>query len=372
MKLFSATLGATLLAAAAIAQTNASAPAKAADKLAELFGDPVIAKGKGVEVKRSQLDAIINSAKAQIAASGQVVASERMALLERQVLEGLINDQLVLSKATDADKTKGRENFEKSLAKLKTDANLSDAEFNAKLNLQLRAQGLTREQWDKQRSDQSIIQTVLERELKTSVSDADAQKYYDENPARFEQPEMVHANHILLSTMDLAARAPLSDEQQKAKRKQMEDILKRAKAGEDFVKLAKEFSDDPSAKEKGGEILIARMQTGLPEFEAAAFSLNTNQVSDIITTQLGYHLIKLIERIPAKKVELAKVADDVKDALKVQQIQKQMPDYLAQLKKEAAVEILDEKLKALDAPGIVPAEPAAPAKAAEKSAPAKK
>jgi len=372
MKLFSATLGATLLAAAAIAQTNASAPAKAADKLAELFGDPVIAKGKGVEVKRSQLDAIINGAKAQIAASGQAVSPERMALLERQVLEGLINDQLVLSKATDADKTKGRENFEKSLAKLKTDANLSDAEFNAKLNLQLRAQGLTREQWDKQRSDQSIIQTVLERELKTSVSDADAQKYYDENPARFEQPEMVHANHILLSTMDLAARAPLSDEQQKAKRKQMEDILKRAKAGEDFVKLAKEFSDDPSAKEKGGEILIARMQTGLPEFEAAAFSLNTNQISDIITTQLGYHLIKLIERIPAKKVELAKVADDVKDALKVQQIQKQMPDYLAQLKKEAAVEILDEKLKALDAPGIVPAEPAAPAKAAEKSAPAKK
>ena len=371
-KLLSATLGAALLAAAAGAQTNASAPAKATDKLAALFGDSVVAKGKGVEIKRSQLDTIIIGAKAQIAASGQVVPPERMALLERQVLEGLINDQLVLSKATDADRTKGRENLDKWLVKLKADAKLSDAEFNAKLNLQLRTQDLTREQWDKQKSDQSIIQAVLERELKPSASDADAQKYYDDNPAKFEQPEMVRANHILLSTIELTTRTSLSDEQRTAKRKQMEDILKRARAGEDFVKLAKEFSDDPGAQEKGGEITIARMQTGLPEFEAAAFSLNTNQISDVVTTQLGYHIIKLVEKMPAKKIELAKVAADVKDMLKVQQIQKQMPDYLAKLKKEAAVEILDEKLKALDAPAIVPPEPAAPAKAAEKTVPAKK
>src|SRR5204862_2270235 len=82
-----------------------------------------------------------------------------------------------------------------------------------------------------------------------------------------------------------------------------------------------------------------------PEFEAAAFSLNTNQISDIVTTQFGYHIIKLSEKIPAKKMEFAKVAPDIKEGLKQQAMQKLIPDYMDKLKKENNVEILDEKLK---------------------------
>ena len=83
----------------------------------------------------------------------------------------------------------------------------------------------------------------------------------------------------------------------------------------------------------------------VPEFEAAAFSLNTNQVSDIITTQFGYHIIKLSEKIPAKKMELAKVSQDIKDYLKGQSVQKELPQYMDKVKKEAGVEIVDERLK---------------------------
>ena len=82
-----------------------------------------------------------------------------------------------------------------------------------------------------------------------------------------------------------------------------------------------------------------------PEFEAAAFSMNTNQISDIVTTQFGYHILKLSEKIPAKKMELAKVNQDIKDYLKGQIVQKQLPEYMEKAKKEAGVEILDEKLK---------------------------
>ena len=92
---------------------------------------------------------------------------------------------------------------------------------------------------------------------------------------------------------------------------------------------------------------IARGQT-LPEFEAAAFSLNTNQISDVVTTTVGYHLIKLLEKIPAKKLDYATVTDDLKKALIQQKSAKLAPAYMATLRKETGVEILDPDLNAVE------------------------
>ena len=161
---------------------------------------------------------------------------------------------------------------------------------------------------------------------------------------------MVRASHILLSTVDPETKSPLADEKKLAKRKVTEDLLKRARAGEDFAKLAKEFSEDPGSRDNGGEYKFPRGQM-VPAFETAAFSLTTNQVSDVVTTQFGYHIIKLSEKIPARKITLdetiegVKVSDQVKDLLQRQQLDKVLPDYIQKLQKDAKVEILDEKLK---------------------------
>jgi parvulin-like peptidyl-prolyl isomerase len=172
---------------------------------------------------------------------------------------------------------------------------------------------------------------------------------------------MVRASHILLMTTDPKTNTELSETQKAAKHKEMEGLLKRARAGEDFAKLAKEYSEDPGSKDKGGEYKFPRGQM-VPEFEAAAFSLNTNQVSDIVTTRYGYHIIKLSEKIPARKVEYAKAASDITEGLTQQAMQKQLPDYVAKLKAEAGVEILDEKLKPKEGagtPGLPAGQPAA-------------
>ncbi|MFO1511777.1 MAG: peptidylprolyl isomerase [Verrucomicrobiota bacterium] len=360
---FTAALAAALLSTSAgRAATAGTTNSAGANAIADLLGDPVIAKGKGVEVKRSQLDAALIGVKAGLNAQGRSVSPDQVTMLERQVLNDIIGLQILLSKATDADKAKGKELFQKGIERLKKDNKLTDEEFDQKLATQLKVQGVTRAEWDKQRLDQATAGAVLERELKVDVTDAEVKKYYDENPAKFEQPEMVRASHILFGTRDQATGGELGDEQKKAKLKQAEDVRKRALAGEDFAKLAKEYSEDPGSKDTGGEYTFPRGQM-VPEFEAAAFSLGTNQISDIVTTQFGYHIIKLNEKIPAKKVELAKVSDDLKEGLKSQELQKALPDYLEKAQKEANIQILDDKLKPVD-----PLEPvkSAPVKTAPK------
>ena len=352
--LFAAALPAWGAAPDRPASTNAPAAAKPSFRPSELFGDKVVAKGKGVEVTRSQLDSEFIRRKAAYAEAQQVAPPE----LERQALEDLITTQLLINKATDQDRAAAAEQFQKSLEVFKADRKLTDEDFNRRLARQLSIQGLTKEEWNKQQIQGAMARIVLKRELKVNVTDAEARKYYDDYPARFEEPEMVRASHILLTTSDPKTNTELSDEQKAAKRKQMEGILKRARAGEDFAALAKEYSEDPGSKEKGGEYKFPRGQM-VPEFEATAFSLNTNQISDIIITRYGYHIIKLSEKIPARKIEFDKAAADIKEFLTQQSMQKQFPDYLAKLKNEAGVEILDEKLKAQELPGA-PGPSAAP------------
>jgi parvulin-like peptidyl-prolyl isomerase len=340
---------------------------KPASRATELFGDSVVAKGKGVEIKRSQLDDEFIRVKAQATANGRQLNPDQSTLLERQILDGLIQLRLLLVKATEADLAKGKEQFATSLEQNRTNRNLTVEEYNQWLGPQLRLLGVTREQWEKQNADQAAARIVLEREMNVKVTEEEAKKFYEDNPSKFEEPEMVHVSHILISTQDPSTRSDIPDDKKTAKRKLAEDILKRAKSGEDWGKLVKEYSEDPGSKDKGGEYTFARASATVDptramvkEFEDASFALNTNQISEIVTTSYGYHIIKLLEKLPAKKeaysgVETKSIylkADrqkyTIRDILVEQGMAKQFANFMKKLRQEANVEILDEKLKAVD------------------------
>jgi len=363
--IFPIALGALLLAFPSMQAATANASTNTAPTggdtnvnlnatMTKLFGDPAIAKGKGFEIKQSDLDEAMTGFRTAAAARGQTISPAQLRIVKLSMLNRLIDVQLLLQRATEADKAQGEQDFEKSLRELKAARKLTDAEFDQKLDVQLKLQGLTREKWDKQNIDQATIIAVLKRELDVKPTDADAKKLYDAHPADFEQPEMVHVAQIYLSTRDPATGAELSDTEKAAKEKEMEDILKRARAGENFKNLVEKYSEDPAAKENNGEYTFARGQTP-PEFEATAFSLNTNQISDIVTTSSGYHIIKLLEKIPAKTEPFAgldtKIAGNptltIRDILTAQDIQVDAPKYLLGLRKTADVEILDPDLKEL-------------------------
>jgi peptidyl-prolyl cis-trans isomerase C len=334
-----------LLAAASVTAAEPTNPPASAKpiKTSDLFADVLVAKGKGVEVKRSELDDMIVNVKSSAVAGGQTISPDKMAMLELQVLDQLISIQLLLARATDEDKTKGKEISAKRFQDIRTRAGTEEA-----LNRQLKSVGMDQDTLKAKMNDEATARVVVERELAVKVSDDDVKKFYDDNPSQFEEPERVRASHILVGTHDSLTKSELPKEKKDAKRKLAEDLLKRARAGEDFGKLAKEYSDDPGSKDKGGEYTVARGQM-VPEFETAAFGLKTNQVSDVITTQFGYHIIKLSEKFPAGKVGFTESSAHIKDYLTQQKLQKDIPTYMARLKKEANVEILDERLKSQEA-----------------------
>lgn len=345
-------------AASANAATNVPAStatnANPQAAMTALFGDPVIAKGKGFVIKRSELDAVMMGVKSTAAARGQTIPPGQLTQIESQLLGRLIQDQLLLQKATDADRTNG-------VQKASLQMNMLLERFGSQeaLERQMKAVGMTVAELRAKITQENTAQAVKIRELNVTVTDAEVKQYYDDTNhlADFEQPEMIHVRHILLMTMDPVTRTPLAADQQKAKQKQMDDLLKRIRGGADFAALAKQYSEDPSSKDNGGELPAFPHGQMVPEFEAAAFSLTNNQVSDVITSTYGYHIIKLLDKTPAKKLTLTDkaplsdvtIASRVKDFLTQQKTEKLAPAYVEKLRKAADVQILDADLKAATA-----------------------
>lgn len=151
---------------------------------------------------------------------------------------------------------------------------------------------------------------------RVNPTDAEIQEYYEANLTQFQKPEEVHARHILFP---LAPDA--SDADKAAARKQAEEVLAKAKGGADFAALAKEYSKDSTA-ENGGDLGTFGRGVMTPPFEAAAFALEPGQVSDVVETQFGLHIIKLEEKTPARTQPLEEAKASIADTLRGRQARK--------------------------------------------------
>ncbi len=318
------------------ATTNANPEAA----MTALFGDPVIAQGKGFTIKQSQLDEVTAAIKANYAAHGQTIPEDQLTQYEAMALNEFIDTKLLLQQANDADRAQGQAEADKAITELTKEAGSLDA-----LEMRLKGSGKTLDQLRSQLADSTTANAALVRELGVSVSDADIKAFYDAHPSDFQQPEQVTVRHILFMTIDPQTHQPLSDDEKQAKLKQAEDVLKQLRAGGDFAALATKYSEDPGSKDNGGLLPAFGHGEMVAPFEAAAFSMTNNQISDIVTTEYGYHIIKLLDKTPAHKVEEAKVSDNIKSYLLRQKLAPLAPRYLLKLKQGADVQILDENLK---------------------------
>src|SRR6266446_6316233 len=157
------------------------------------------------------------------------------------------------------------------------------------------------------------------------VSDADLKAQYQQNIQQYEVPNRVHAEHILLMTVG-KTDAEIEEIHQKA-----EDVLKQAKKGTNFEDLAKKYSEDPGSKYKGGDLgWITQGQT-VPEFEKTAFGLEKGKISDLVKTQYGFHIIKVLDKETAHTKSFEEVKDSIKVPALLGKVDKMASDQADQL-----------------------------------------
>lgn len=303
---------------AAASAKPAAAAATSADVVATVNGSPIT---------REEMDRAINFMLAQNR-TGKTLTAEEKKKAEEAVLDQLISAELLYQagkklEVKDIDKL-----VETQLTQNKSRFPSPDAYEKA-----LKASGLTEQNLKEFARKEIYINNLIEKEIasKTTASDEEAKKFYDENKDKFKHEESVKASHILIG-VDPKATA---EDKKKAKEK-ADAILKRVKGGEDFAEVAKKESTCPSSANGGDLGYFAKGQM-VPAFESAAFALKPGEISDVVETQFGYHVIKLTDKKPAGTDSFEDMKPKIINYLKTQKVQKGISEYIEKLRKEGKI-----------------------------------
>lgn len=184
-----------------------------------------------------------------------------------------------------------------------------------------------------------LIEKFLEKRIKTQVSAAQVEQYYQEHAEQFDRPPMVRASHILVR---------IQGNDREAARRRAEDILDRVRKGGDFAQLAKQFSQDAYTAAKGGDLgFFPERPTPVAQ---AAFRLELGQVSDLVESPYGFHIIKVTDRRPAGRAPIQEVADEIRSILEDDQREEAEESLIEELRAKAKVELLMPRLGQNQAP----------------------
>jgi Parvulin-like peptidyl-prolyl isomerase len=231
----------------------------------------------------------------------------------KSTLDNMITQELIDQAADDAKVTVTEADIDKEIENLKKSFGSED-EFNQTL-----AQyGMTVDSLREDAGVQVKIRKILEPQV--TVTDDDIKKFYDENKASMSTPEQIRASHILVATKEEA-----------------EAILKDLQGGADFATLAKEKSTDTGSKDNGGDLDFFSKGMMEPAFEEAAFALKKGELSGIVQTSYGYHIIKKTDEKAAVTPTLEEKKEDIKYQLVTQKVSELSSSWMADLKAKAKI-----------------------------------
>jgi peptidyl-prolyl cis-trans isomerase C len=306
-----------------------AAPSKPADtsKMPD-----VVAQVNGKKITKEDLLSQARQMQAQMAQSRR---GQQVPPLDdnfyKQILESMVAQTLLLQDAQSQGVQVSDEELKPQMAALR--GRFPD---EAAYKKALEQEGMTEKELQDKLRQEAVIQKYVGTKVfnEVAVTDQAAREFYDKNQAQMQRPERAHLRHILIRVEPNAAEA----DKQKARDK-AEDILKRLQGGEDFAKLAAENSDDPGSKVRGGDLSwVSRGQT-VPAFEQAAFALaKPNDLSGVVESQFGLHIIQLVEREAASTVPFEEARPRITQMLQQRQAGERLQARVEDLKKKGKVE----------------------------------
>lgn len=184
-----------------------------------------------------------------------------------------------------------------------------------------------------------------------TVSDDDIRQYYNQHADQYKLPDRVHVRHILVKTPEPGPDGKVDQKALDTAKAKAEGLLKQIQNGGNFEELAKKNSDDPGSATKGGELPTFQHGAMVPEFEQAAFALqNKGQLSGLVQSKFGYHIIQLIDKQPAHTKSLDEVKADIIPVVKQQKESKAADELARTLEAQAKAQGLDKAAAARNLP----------------------
>lgn len=293
-------------------------------------GEPVaVVNGTALSNERFNDAVARNELQMRRQSQGAPISDTQLNDMKSNILEGMINEELLYQKAEEQGISASESEVEEQIEQYKGqygEEGFASALANA---------GMNEDQLRSEISRSLTIQKLLEEEVTSGieVTDEEVREFYEENTEMFEESQSVKASHILIDTRDAE-----TEEEKEEARARAEELLEELEGGADFAELAREYSEGPSAQNGGSLPQFSRGEM-VPPFEEAAFALEAGEISDVVETRFGFHIIKVEEKSAGGATPYEEVKPQIAQYLEQQRQQEAVQAYLDELKEAPENEI---------------------------------
>ena len=300
------------------------ARARVVEKVAAVVGNNIVLASE-VEEKAAVLMADANKI------TDPEKRAARASALRREVLDRLIDDELILQQATELKLSISNEQVDASIDEIKKQNNINDEQ----LREALRGQGMSMAAYRADLKRQLLRFRVLNIAVgsRVNIADEEVKAYYDRH-MKASANVQVRASHVFISIPEGADAVAVGE-----KRGQAQKVIERARAGEDFAKLARELSDDAATRAEGGDLGYFGKDMLPKAIEEMVFAMKVGEIGGPVRADRGFHVIKLVDRKTKDPRPFDEVKDDIRMQLRQKDMERQTKIYLTELRKKTLVDI---------------------------------
>jgi len=323
--------------------------AAAESEIFKLNGKPVpavVAKVNGVSLSSTQLETEFIAFRMRTQHQDEKISASEETLIARELLKAEIMKELIAQKARSLNIKITDDKIDLEIQGIE-DKFPSHTAFVTALAFQRMSMKALKEKIERTLLEDALIRLEIAPNVK--LSDDSVKDFYNKNRGKFSKPVLYRTRHILIAT--ISAPKNLEDDLNRKKGLRMarminneaklkaEEVFRKIKSGDDFIQLAKEFSEDEASKQDGGMLGDLHPDSTLPEIAAVMVKLNEGETSNIFQSPFGYHILKLDEIIPSTLIPFEEAQSDILNMLMKRETQILFKKYLVDLENSAKVEI---------------------------------